>query len=160
MIRVQYEHETQALASEFLRALASDDAATIWARLSRESRGLLEGRFAARSGLALQQVAGSDGDEVARRIATPVREAAVAALGGAERIQQFGVSAARVVDRRTAYVLLLPDFGPERIVAEEDWKPSHLIAFVNESREWLVDLGRTASISAEAGLPDPLGPIP
>jgi len=160
MIRVQYEHEIQALASEFLRALASDDAATIWERLSRESRGLLEGRFAARSGLALQQVAGSAGDEGARRIATPLRDAAVAALGGAERIQQFGVSAARVVDRRTAYVLLLPDFGPERIVAEEDWKPSHLIAFVNESREWLVDLGRTASISADAGLPDPLGPIP
>jgi hypothetical protein len=157
MIRVQYEHETQALASEFLRALAADDVATVWERLSRESRGLLEGRFAARSGLALQEVAGADGD--ARRFATPLCEAAVAALGGAERIQQLGVSAARVVDRNTAYVLLLADFGPERIVAEEDWKPSHLIAFVNESREWLVDLGRTASLSAEAGLPDPLGPI-
>jgi hypothetical protein len=160
LIRVQYEHETQALASEFLRALATDDVATVWERLSRESRGLLEGRFAARSGLALQQVAGADGDEPIRRYATPLREAALSALGSAERVQQFGVSAARVVDRRTAYVLLLPDFGPERIVAEEDWKPSHLIAFVNESREWLVDLGRTASLSAEAGLPDPLGPIP
>lgn len=160
MIRVHYEHETQALASEFLRALATDDAATVWERLSRESRGLLEGRFAARSGLPLQQVAGADGDEPIRRYATPLRDAALGALGGAERVQQFGVSAARVVDRSTAYVLLLPDFGAERIVAEEDWKPSHLIAFVNESREWLVDLGRTASLSAEAGLPDPLGPIP
>jgi hypothetical protein len=30
---------------------------------------------------------------------------------------------------------------------------------VSESREWLVDLGRTASLSADAGLPDPLGAI-
>jgi len=68
-------------------------------------------------------------------------------------------AAARRVDGRTVYVLLLPDFGAERIVAEEDWRPSHLLAFVHESREWLVDLGRTASLSAEAGLPDPLGAI-
>jgi hypothetical protein len=54
-------------------------------------------------------------------------------------------------------VLLLPDFGDERIVAEPDWKPSHLLAFVHESREWLIDLGRTAELSAEAELPSPLG---
>ncbi len=160
MIRVQYEHETQALASDFLRALAAGEDALVWERLSRESRGLLEGRFAARSGLALQEVAGAASQDGASRFAPPLREAAAAALGGAERMRQFGVSAARLVDRQTAYVLLLPDFGPERIVAQEDWKPSHLIAFVYEAREWLVDLGRTASLSAEAGLPDALGPIP
>jgi hypothetical protein len=69
------------------------------------------------------------------------------------------VSGARIVDRNTAYVLLLPDFGDERIVAETDWRPSHLLAFVHESREWLVDLGRTAELSADAELPDPLGAI-
>ena len=69
----------------------------------------------------------------------------------------FGVSGARLVDRATAYVLLLPDFGEERIVAETDWRPSHLVAFVHESREWLIDLGRTAELSAEADLPNPLG---
>jgi hypothetical protein len=71
----------------------------------------------------------------------------------------FGISAARLVDRATAYVLLLPDFGEERIVAESDWRPSHLLAFVYESREWLVDLGRTAELSSAADLPDPLGAI-
>jgi len=35
----------------------------------------------------------------------------------------------------------------------------HLLAFVHESREWLVDLGRTAELSADAELPDPLGQI-
>ena len=43
-----------------------------------------------------------------------------------------------------AYVLLLPEFGEERIVAADEWRPAHLLAFVYESREWLVDLGRTA----------------
>jgi len=79
------------------------------------------------------------------------------ALGGAERMGGFGVSGARLVDRATAYVLLLPDFGDERIVTESDWKPSHLLAFVHESREWLIDLGRTAELSSEAELPNPLG---
>ena len=69
------------------------------------------------------------------------------------------MSAARLVDRATAYVLLLPDFGEERMVSEEEWKPSHLLAFVHESREWLVDLARTAALSADAELPSPFGAI-
>jgi hypothetical protein len=69
------------------------------------------------------------------------------------------VSNARLVDRNTAYVLLLPEFGDERVVAEEDWKPSHLLAFIHESRDWLLDLGKTAELSADAELPDPLGGI-
>ena len=90
---------------------------------------------------------------------SPLRSSIAGALGGAEKLGGFGVSGARVVDRLTAYVLLLPEFGEERIVAEADWKPSHLLAFVHESREWLVDLGRTAELSVEADLPDPLGAI-
>ena len=138
--RVQFEHPTQLAASAFLRALSEGDAATAWEHLSRETRGLLEGLYAARNAVALH------------------RAAVVAALG-VDRLGGFGVSGARVVDRNTAYVLLLPEFGDERIVAEADWKPSHLLAFVHESREWLVDLGRTATLSAEADLPDPLGAI-
>ena len=47
----------------------------------------------------------------------------------------------------------------ERVVDEESWKPSHLLAFVYESREWLLDLAKTADLSVDAGLPDPLGGI-
>jgi hypothetical protein len=54
---------------------------------------------------------------------------------------------------------MLPEFGEERIVTENDWRPTNLLAFVHESREWLIDLGRTAELSAEAELPDPLGAI-
>ena len=39
--RVAFEHPTQLLASTFLRALAENDGALVWERLSRESRGLL-----------------------------------------------------------------------------------------------------------------------
>jgi len=46
-----------------------------------------------------------------------------------------------------------------RIVREEEWRPAHLLAFVHESRDWLVDLGRTAELSADAELPDPLGAV-
>lgn len=166
---VEYEHATQGIASAFLRAIAEDDAEAMWERLSRESRGLLEGRYAARAGLPLHAAAGAggtDGDARVREILAPLRASALAALGGPERVNAFGVSAARAVDRRTAYVLLLEDFGEERIVAEEDWRPSHLLAFVHESgapqggsADWLVDLGRTASLSTEAQLPDPLGAV-
>ena len=83
----------------------------------------------------------------------------VALIGGPERLLSLGVSAARLVDRGLAYVLLLPEFGEERIVAEVEWRPAYLLAFVYESREWLVDLGRTAELSADAELPDPLGLI-
>lgn len=160
--RVAYEHPTQLLASTFLRALAEGDGAVVWERLSRESRGLLEGRYASGARIALHRAAsvGSEGgDARLAEVVAPVRESAVAVLGGPERLLALGVSAARLVDRGLAYVLLLPEFGEERIVAEAEWRPQHLLAFVYESREWLVDLGRTAELSADADLPDPLGLI-
>jgi hypothetical protein len=110
--------------------------------------------------MALQHAAGVEPTGLDARLAevvAPLRLSVIAALGGAEHVGGFGVSGARLVDRATAYVLLLPDFGDERIVSETDWKPSHLLAFVYESREWLIDLGRTAELSAEAELPSPLG---
>ena len=160
--RVQYEHPTQLAASIFLRALVENDWRRVWERLSRETRGLLEGLYAARADVALQNAAGVEPTgEDARlvEVVKPLRACVLEALGGAERVGGFGVSGARLVDRATAYVLLLPDFGEERIVSESDWTPSHLLAFVHESREWLVDLGRTALLSADAELPDPLGAI-
>ncbi|HLZ48602.1 MAG TPA: hypothetical protein VKR80_08145 [Candidatus Limnocylindria bacterium] len=160
--RVAYEHPTQLLASTFLRALAEDDPVLVWERLSRESRGLLEGRYAAGARIALHRAAAVEADGADARLAevvAPVRTSALAVLGGPAKLLTFGVSAARVVDRGLVYVLLLPEFGDERIVDEAEWRPAHLLAFVNESREWLVDLGRTAELSADAELPDPLGPI-
>jgi hypothetical protein len=158
--KIQFEHPTQITASTFLRAVSDNDAAAMWEKLSRETHGLLEGLYAARSAVALQHAAGVESSGEDARLAevvAPLRASVIAALGGAERMGRFGVSGARLVDRATAYVLLLPDFGDERIVAESDWKPSHLLAFVHESREWLIDLGRTAELSAEAELPNPLG---
>ena len=158
--KIQFEHPTQLAASTFLRAVSENDAAAMWEKLSRETRGLLEGLYAARSAVALQHAAGvepSGDDGRLADVVAPLRVSVVTALGGAERMGGFGVSGARLVDRATAYVLLLPDFGDERIVTETDWKPSHLLAFVHESREWLIDLGRTAELSAEAELPTPLG---
>jgi len=158
--KIQFEHPTQLAASTFLRAVSDNDAAAMWEKLSRETRGLLEGLYAARSAVALQHAAGvasSSADARLGEVVAPLRVSVIAALGGAERMGGFGVSGARLVDRATAYVLLLPDFGDERIVSETDWKPSHLLAFVHESREWLIDLGRTAELSSEAELPNPLG---
>ena len=158
--KIQFEHPTQIAASTFLRAVSENDASVMWEKLSRETRGLLEGLYAARSSVALQHAAGVEATSVDARLAevvAPLRASVIGALGGAERLGGFGVSGARIVDRATAYVLLLPDFGEERIVNESDWRPSHLLAFVHESREWLVDLGRTAELSAEAELPNPLG---
>jgi hypothetical protein len=160
--KVQFEHPTQIAASTFLRAVSLNDAAAMWEKLSRETRGLLEGLYAARAAMALQHAAGvepSGADARLGEVVAPLRASVLAALGGPERVFAFGVSGARIVDRGTAYVLLLPDFGEERIVAEHEWKPSHLLAFVHESREWLIDLGRTAELSADAELPDPLGSI-
>ena len=160
--RVQFEHPTQLLASTFLRALATADHELIWARLSRESRGLLEGLYAARAGIALDHAAGVDDDAGDARLVpsvAPLLASARAVAGGIERLGASGVSAARLVDRLTAFVLVLADFPEERIVREEEWSPSHLLAFVRESGEWLVDLGKTAELSAEAGLPDPLGSV-
>ena len=158
--KIQFEHPTQLAASTFLRAVSENDASAMWERLSRETRGLLEGLYAARSSVALQNAAGVETSGLDARLAEvvgPLRASVVAALGGADSLGGFGVSGARLVDRATAYVLLLPDFGEERIVTEGDWRPSHLLAFVYESREWLVDLGRTAELSADASLPNPLG---
>jgi len=158
--KIQFEHPTQLAASTFLRAVSENDASVMWEKLSPETRGLLEGLYAARSSVALQHAAGVEPTGLDSRLAevvAPLRASVLAALGGAERVGGFGVSGARLVDRATAYVLLLPDFGDERIVAENDWKPSHLLAFVHESREWLIDLGRTAELSADAELPNPLG---
>ena len=160
--KVAFEHPTQLLASTFLRALAEDDHTAIWERLSRESRGLLEGSYAVTARIALHRAAAvlaDPGDARLAEVVAPVRRSALAIVGGSEKLLSFGVSAARLVDRGLAYVLLLPDFGEERIVAEADWRPAHLLGFVHESREWLVDLGRTAELSADAELPDPLGLI-
>ena len=159
--RLQYEHPTQLAASSFLRAVQAGDAAAMWAALSRETRGLLEGLYAARSGVGLELAAGIESDGSDARLGlvlAPLRASVLTALGE-ERLGGYGVSNARLVDRVTAYVLLLPEFGEERVVSKDEWKPSHLLAFVHESREWLIDLGRTAELSADAELPDPLGRI-
>ncbi|TMG36960.1 MAG: hypothetical protein E6H88_08195 [Chloroflexi bacterium] len=161
-VKIAFEHPTQLAATSFLRAIAAGDAATAWAHLSRETRGLLEGLYAARAQVALHTAAGVESSVEDARLAevvAPLRQSILAALGGSDRLGAFGVSGARVVDRAIAYVLLLPDFGDERIVTKADWLPSHLLAFVRESGEWLVDLGKTAELSADAELPDPLGAI-
>jgi hypothetical protein len=158
--KYQFDHPTQLAASTFLRAIATGDSATAWSALSRETRGLLEGLYAARANVALRVAAGvesSGADARLGEVVAPLRAAVLESLGGAGRVNGYGVSGARLVDRATAYVMLLPDFGDERVVDEAAWKPSHLIAFVHESREWLIDLARTADLSSQAGLPDPLG---
>jgi hypothetical protein len=160
--KLQFDHPTQTNASTFLQAIIAHDAATIWAHLSRETRGLLEGLYAARAGVALHRAAGVDGssgDARLSEIVAPLEASVLSALGGPEKIGGYGVAGARLVDRNSAYVLLLPDFGDERVVTEDEWRPSHLLAFVHESREWLVDLGKTAELSADADLPDLLGAI-
>ena len=159
--KFQFEHPTQLAASSFLRATQTGDASGMWSALSRETRGLLEGLYAAKHGVSLKVAAGVEGDGTDARLGSvlaPLRASVLMSLGE-ERIGGYGVSNARVVDRGTAYVLLLPDFGEERVVAESEWKPSHLLAFIYESREWLLDLAKTAELSADAELPDPLGAI-
>jgi hypothetical protein len=160
--KLQFDHPTQTSASMFLQAIATGDAATIWASLSGETRGLLEGLYAGHAGLALHRAAGVDGSAGDARLiemVAPLKASVLSALGGAEKIGGYGVAGARLVDRNTAYVLLLPDFGDERVVTEDEWKPSHLLAFVHESRDWLVDIGKTSELSADADLPDLLGTI-
>lgn len=160
--KLQFDHPTQISASTFLQAIVAGDAAAVWAHLSRETRGLLEGLYAARAGVALRNAAGVDGSSADARlveIVAPLCASVLGALGGADHVGGYGVSGARLMDRGTAYVLLLPEFGDERVVSEAEWRPSHLLAFVNESREWLVDLGKTAELSADAELPDLLGLI-
>ncbi len=160
--KLQFDHPTQTNASTFLQAIVAGDAAAAWAHLSRETRGLLEGLYAARAGVALHRAAGVDASVADARlveIVAPLRASILEALGGADRVGGYGVAGARLVDRATAYVLLLPEFGDERVVSEAEWRPSHLLAFVHESREWLMDLGKTAELSADADLPDLLGAI-
>ena len=160
--KMQFDHPTQTSASMFLQAVVAGDASAIWAHLSRETRGLLQGLYAAAAGVALRNAAGVDGTAADARlveIVAPLRESVIAALGGIDLVGGYGISGARLADRSTAYVLLLPDFGDERVVSEDEWRPSHLLAFVNESREWLVDLAKTAELSADAELPDLLGAI-
>ena len=158
--KLQFDHPTQTSASTFLQAIVAGDPAAVWAHLSRETRGLLEGLYAARAGVALGNAAGVDGPSGDARLAemvAPLQWSVLSALGGPDKIGGYGVSGARLADRNTAYVLLLPDFGDERVVTEDDWRPSHLLAFVHESREWLLDLGKTSELSADAELPDLLG---
>jgi hypothetical protein len=160
--RLQFDHPTQTNASTFLQAIVAGDLVAVWAHLSRETRGLLEGLYAARAGVALHRAAGVDGSSGDARLAdivAPLRGSVLGALGGADRVGGYGVSGARLVDRNTTYVLLLPEFGDERVVSEAEWRPSHLLAFVHESREWMVDLAKTAELSADAELPDLLGAI-
>src|SRR2546425_7752685 len=155
---VQSDPPTRLAATAFLRAIATDDAATAWTHLSRETRGLLEGLYAARAQVALHTAAGVESSVEDARLAeavAPLRGSILAALGGSDRVGAFGVSRARVVDRGTAYVLLLPDFGDERIVSEPDWRPSHLLAFLRESGEWLRAPCQTAELSTDAQLPHP-----
>ena len=152
-MKLEHEHPTQGIASTFLRALADDDPAAVFELLSRETRGRLLGAFAARAGMALHEAASSERIE---QIVAPLRASVLAAVGGIERL---GVTGGRVVGRGSAYVLLVPNVEESGLIAEAQWHPTHLIAFVHESREWLVDLERTAALSADAGLPDPFGGI-
>ncbi len=104
--KIQFEHPTQLAASTFLRAVSENDAAAMWEKLSRETRGLLEGLYAARSAVALQHAAGVEPTGLDARLAevvAPLRVSVIAALGGAERMGEFGVSGARLVDRATAW---------------------------------------------------------
>ncbi|TMD58328.1 MAG: hypothetical protein E6I87_12895 [Chloroflexi bacterium] len=159
---VHYEHPTQPLAAAFLKAAAADDLAGLWLALSRESRGMFEGRYATRERLRLSRAAHvgeDDGDARMTEVAGPLAESVRSALGGAPRVNAMGVSAARLLSRVEAFVLLLPDVEGTAFVREDDWKPAHLLGFVYENREWKVDLGLTAVLSEEAGLPDPLGEL-
>ncbi|MGH2499724.1 MAG: hypothetical protein ACRDF0_06505, partial [Candidatus Limnocylindria bacterium] len=77
---VRFEHETQRLASGFLRAVADGDLPRIWEGLSRETRGLLEGRYAGRAGVPLERAAGVGTTDDARlvEVVEPLRGAALA----------------------------------------------------------------------------------
>ena len=159
---VHYEHATQPLAASFLKAAAEDELARLWETLSRESRGLLEGRYASRTGLRLARAAhvgDVPDDERVAEIAGPLAASIVGALGGSANVNAMGVSAARIISRAEAFVLLLPRFEGGTFVRPEEWKPGHLLGFVCEDRDWKVDLGLTAALSDEAGLPDPLGEL-
>ncbi|HET8567488.1 MAG TPA: hypothetical protein VFM93_00705, partial [Candidatus Limnocylindria bacterium] len=91
------EHPTQLIAATFLRALAEGDAVAVWERRSRESRGLLEGLFAARTHVAAHEAAGvGAADDRLAEVIRPLRDSVLRASGGAERIGGFGVSAARL----------------------------------------------------------------
>jgi hypothetical protein len=159
---VHYDHATQPLAARFLKAAAEGDVVVVWDLLSLESRGLLEGRYAARARLRLARAAHvgeDDGDARLAEVAGPLAASVVDALGGVPRVNAMGVSAARLLSRGEAFVLLLPDVAATAFVREDEWRPAHLLGFVYENREWRVDLGLTASLSDDAGLVDPLGDL-
>src|SRR5260221_241514 len=84
--KIQFEHPTQIAASTFLRGVSDNDAAAMWEKLSRETRGLLEGLYAARSAVALQHAAGVEPTSLDARLAevvAPLRlSVSAAALGG------------------------------------------------------------------------------
>ena len=81
--KIQFEHPTQIAASTFLRAVSDNDAAAMLEKLSRETRGLLEGLYAARSAVALQHAAGVESSVEDARLAevvAPLRVSVIAAL--------------------------------------------------------------------------------
>ncbi len=89
----------------------------------------------------------------------------------AEHLLDLGYQVYGLVRRELAALgpgisLIGVDIPGSTLLSLEPHGPAHLIAFVYESgappggsAEWLVDLGRTAALSAEAQLPDPLGEI-
>src|SRR4029078_8219180 len=92
--KMQFEHPTQTAASAFLLATLAADAAAMWSSLSRETRGLLEGLYAARAGVALRAAAGVEGDGSDARLGevlAPLRASVLSALG-AETIGGCGGS--------------------------------------------------------------------
>ena len=103
--KMQFDHPTQTSASTFLQAVVAGDAPAIWAHLSRETRGLLQGLYAAAAGVALRNAAGVDGTAADARlveIVAPLRESVIAALGGIDLVGGYGISGARLADRSTA----------------------------------------------------------
>jgi len=93
--KYQYEHPTQLAASTFLLAAAEGDAVTMWAAISRETRGLLEGLYAARSGVSLRVAAGVERngmDERLGAVLAPLRASVFVALGE-DRLGGYGVLA-------------------------------------------------------------------
>ena len=100
--KLQFEHPTQLAASTFLRAVSEGDAIAMWTALSRESRGLLQGLYAARAGVSLRSASGVQIDGTDERLGAmlaPLRATILEALGGAEQIGGYGVSNARLLDR-------------------------------------------------------------
>src|SRR5206468_1671463 len=115
----------------------------MWAALSRETRGLLEGLYAARAGVSLARVAGVDAggtDARVPEVVAPLRASLLGSLG-AERVGGYGVSGARLVDRPTAYVLL-------RREGERLGRPSVRTLYVGGGTPSLLEPDEIASLDA------------